>query len=148
MQNIEIIVGSMLGATEYVADELKALLENHRHQAAIHLNPNLKDIPTHNLWFVCSSTHGAGDLPDNIATFAEQIKEADLSEVKFAIVGLGDTSYDTFCEGAKQLQTLLLQQKANQIHDPIFIDVLEHPLPEEAATAWLDAWITKKPELL
>ena len=148
MANVEIIVGSMLGATEYVADELKAKLSEKGYQANIHLTPKLEEINQENIWFVCSSTHGAGDLPDNIEPFSEQLKENDLSKVKFAIVGLGDTSYDTFCEGAKQLHRTLESQSAKLIRDPIFIDVLEFPIPEEAAVEWLNNWLTEKPELI
>ncbi|MCY7295412.1 FMN-binding protein MioC [Alteromonas sp. a30] len=148
MLNIEIIVGSMLGATEYVADELKAKLEQHNHQVHIHLNPKLEDMSFDKLWIVCSSTHGAGDLPDNIEPFAEQLKNTNLSDVKFAIVGLGDTSYDTFCEGSKQLLSLLQKQNAKLVHTPLYIDVLEHPLPEEAAVEWLEQWLVEKPELI
>ncbi len=52
MKDIEIIVGSMLGATEYVADELKAKLTENGFNATIHLKPNLEEINRENLWFV------------------------------------------------------------------------------------------------
>ena len=66
MANVQIIVGSMLGATEYVADAVEAELTPAGHQVTVHLQPDYNDIPESDFWLVCTSTHGAGDLPDNI----------------------------------------------------------------------------------
>lgn len=141
MANFEIIVGSVLGASEYVADALHDSLLENGHQCQIHLQPDIQDIPTANYWIICTSTHGAGDLPDNIQNFAEQLNNTDVSQVKFAVVGLGDTSYDTFCFAAKQMQSILQNGSATILQEPIFIDVLEHAIPEEPAVEWLNSWL-------
>ena len=72
MANFEIVVGSVLGASEYVADALQEVLLSHTHSAEIHLTPQLSDLDKDATWLICTSTHGAGDLPDNIQPFVKQ----------------------------------------------------------------------------
>ncbi|MCW8093427.1 FMN-binding protein MioC [Alteromonas sp. ASW11-130] len=136
MSNYAIIVGSVLGASEYVADALAEHITQQKGTVEIHLAPDLSQISKDTIWIVCTSTHGAGDLPDNIQPFAEQLENADLSTVSAFVIGLGDSSYDTFCQGAKTMETLLKQAGANIIATPLHIDVLIHPIPEDEAVAW------------
>ncbi|MFT4747538.1 MAG: MioC protein [Congregibacter sp.] len=141
MAQFEIIVGSVLGASEYVADALLEKLSEFGHSGDISLQPNLVDLDQRSTWIICTSTHGAGDLPDNIQAFAEQIKQCSLAGLNFIIVGLGDSSYDTFCKGAMQMQDILVASGATLLTPALHIDVLNHPIPEEAAIAWLDTWL-------
>lgn len=138
MARFDIIVGSVLGASEYVADALADTLEDHSHSSLIHLVPNYADIAKDSIWLICTSTHGAGDLPDNIQHFATQISEQDLNGLSFLVVGLGDSSYDTFCNGAYTLEQTLIQSGAKLLIPALHIDVLTHPIPEEVAIEWLN----------
>lgn len=140
---VDIIVGTMLGATEYVADRLAEHLNEVGIHYAIHLAPNIEDLTPGSFWLVCTSTHGAGELPDNIQAFAKQLKHTELSNQLFAIVGLGDSSYDTFCQGAKSLEQLLKEQGAICVEKPKHIDVLTHPVPEDNAVEWFESWANK-----
>ena len=137
-KHFEIIVGTMLGAAEYVADAIAEKLDASGHTHTIHAEPNLDEIRTESTWIVCTSTHGAGELPDNIQPFAKQLEEADLSAVNAYIIGLGDTSYDTFCFGAKEMEKHIKNAGGTLITDALYIDVLEHPIPEDAAVEWFD----------
>ena len=144
MALFNIIVGSVLGASEYVADALSETLNQAGHKAVIHLQPEMSALDQGAIWLVCTSTHGAGDLPDNIQPFAEQLKQADLTEQPFIVVGLGDSSYDTYCHGAMTMEQTLLQQGATLLAPALHIDVLNHPIPEDKAVEWLQNWL---PEL-
>lgn len=137
MAQFEIIVGSVLGASEYVAEALQEKLIEKNHQAKLHFSPNLSEIDSKHNWIICTSTHGAGDLPDNIQHFAEQIKNTALPTTQFAIVGLGDSSYDTFCFGALEMEKILNESQAKPLCPSLHIDVLNHPIPEEVAVEWL-----------
>ena len=137
-KHFEIIVGTMLGAAEYVADAIAEKLDASGHTHTIHAEPNLDEIKTESTWIVCTSTHGAGDLPDNIQPFAKQLEDADLSAVNAYVIGLGDTSYDTFCFGAKEMEKHIKNAGGTLITDALYIDVLEHPIPEDAAVEWFD----------
>lgn len=138
----EIIVGSVLGATEYVAEAVKARLEEGDHQANIHFQPNFSDISQQAIWIICTSTHGAGDLPDNIQTFADQLKNKNLQNINYLIIGLGDSSYDTYCYGAIEMEKRMDEANAKQLAEPVHIDVLNHPIPEDTALEWLSNWLT------
>jgi len=144
MSNISIIIGTMLGASEYVADRLTELLET-KHQVTNHLTPELSqlDIEQENIWIICTSTHGAGDFPDNIIRFAESLndKKPDLSKIKYAVCGLGDSNYDTFCQAAITIDQLLKTLNATSMIDPLHIDVSLGDLPEDHAEKWLINWI-------
>ena len=141
MAKFEIIVGSVLGASEYVADALQEVLLSHTHNAKIHLTPQLSDLDQSATWLICTSTHGAGDLPDNIQPFAEQLKTQTLSTTSFLMVGLGDSSYDTYCQGSIQLENIMLKTRAKLLCPALHIDVLNHPIPEDAAVEWLKIWL-------
>ncbi len=142
MAQFEIIVGSVLGASEYVAEAIEQVLLEKHHQTKVHLSPELTEINLNTSWIICTSTHGAGDLPDNIQAFATALATQDLSNTEFVVVGLGDSSYDTFCYGAEKIEQALLQQGAKQLHPSLHIDVLNHPIPEEVAVEWLNGWLT------
>ena len=137
-KHFEIIVGTMLGAAEYVADAIAEKLDASGHTHTIHAEPNFDEIKTESTWIVCTSTHGAGELPDNIQPFAKQLEGADLSAVNAYAIGLGDTSYDTFCFGAKEMEKHIKNAGGTLITDALYIDVLEHPIPEDAAVEWFD----------
>ena len=141
MAQFEIIVGTVLGASEYVADALKECLEAHQHSVSIHLTPDLEALARDATWIICTSTHGAGELPDNIQPFAKQLSGTDLSGISYLVVGLGDSSYDTFCNGAMILQDIMNQCHASLLQNPLHIDVLHHPIPEDHAVQWLEKWL-------
>lgn len=141
MAKFEIIVGSVLGASEYVADALQEVLLSHSYIAEIHLTPKLQDLDQNATWLICTSTHGAGDLPDNIQPFAEQLSSVNLANVPFLVIGLGDSSYDTYCHGSIQMENIMLNAGAKLSCPALHIDVLNHPIPEDVAVEWLKSWL-------
>jgi MioC protein len=104
--------------------------------------PELDEVPHEGIWLVVCSTHGAGDIPDNLLPLFEAITESqpDLSQVRFGAIGLGNHEYDLFCGAIRQIEALLIAQGARQIGDRLEIDVLEHEIPEDPAEAWLESW--------
>ena len=142
MAKIEILVGTTLGNAEYVADELAAQLAGLGHENQLFMAPKLADLDPRSLWLIVSSTHGAGDLPDNLAPFLSEIyaQNPDLSGTKFAICAIGDSSYDTFCEGPEKLAQAMQDCGAQVYVDKIQIDVQYDSIPEEPALAWLSQW--------
>ena len=137
MRTVQIIVGSVLGASEYVADAISEHLKTHDIETEIHLEPDYNTIPKDAFWLICSSTHGAGELPDNIQAFAEDLTGQELEGLPYWVISLGDSSYDTFCEGGATLHRLMHEAKGSAIAEPLQIDVLQHPIPEDYAVEWL-----------
>jgi len=140
MSSFQIIVGSMLGGTEYVAEACQETLESLNHQTKLHLLPDFSQIPSKDqTWLICTSTHGAGDYPDNILSFVDNLTntENDLSSVKFLVIGVGDTSYDTFCYAAKNLKKLLITKGCKEIVVIKTLDMQQDIDPELESQAWL-----------
>ncbi|PMH41447.1 FMN-binding protein MioC [Vibrio sp. 10N.286.49.B3] len=142
---IHIITGSTLGSAEYVGDHLSDLLIEQGRETTIHNQPELADIPNQGVWLVVTSTHGAGDYPDNIQPFITQLQQTPpkMAAVKFAVIAIGDSSYDTFCAAGKHAHELLLDIGATPISDCFTIDVLEHSVPEDASEAWFNDYISQ-----
>ncbi len=131
----------MLGGSEYVAEACEETLVALGHQVQLHFQPEFAQITSENqTWLICTSTHGAGDYPDNIAAFAADLEKTDqdLSSVKFLTIGIGDSSYDTFCFAAKNLNKLLLSKGCKEILPLITLDMSEDIDPEERSQAWLN----------
>ncbi|MCL1076341.1 FMN-binding protein MioC [Shewanella dokdonensis] len=145
MAKVEILVGTTLGGAEYVADELAAELQQQGHQSTIHLAADLSQLDPTNLWLIVSSTHGAGDLPDNLQPLYQQLldDEEDLTQLEYALCAIGDSSYDTFCQGPEKLAALLASKGATAFVDKIQIDVQHDPVPEDPALAWIRHWISE-----
>ena len=146
MSNISIIVGTMLGASEYIGDHLESILTKD-HQVTTTLDADLAnyDLSIPQIWLICTSTHGAGDFPDNLEPFVEQLKQQspDLSNISFAVCGLGDSSYDTFCNAGITIDALLGSLGAQRIHPLNKIDIIDGGLPEDNAELWLNLWLDK-----
>ena len=140
---IEILVGSQMGAAEYVAEQVAETLVQAGYETKLHLQPDLDQLnPTH-IWLVITSTYGAGDLPDNIQPFADQLAQDrnDLNTLSYAVITLGDSSYDTFCLAGQKIATLLQNRSAKPLIAGLDIDVQTDALPEELALAWLTLFI-------
>lgn len=138
--SVEIIVGSQMGSAEYVADRLAELLNAQGYQAQIHLTPDLNSL-NHNAeqcwWLIVTSTYGAGDLPDNLQGFWQQLSQQPTPlQIKFAAVGLGDRSYDTYNQAIDTVTQQLLALGAEAILDTLKINVLEDELAEDQAEIW------------
>lgn len=142
MADITLISGSTLGSAEYVAEHLEEKLQEAGFSTQLLHGPELDEVPQTGIWLVVCSTHGAGDIPDNLLPLAEAIRDSqpDLSQVRFGAVGLGNREYDLFCGAIRQIDALLTAQGAQRIGDRLEIDVLEHEIPEDPAEAWLETW--------
>ncbi len=140
MSSFQIIVGSMLGGTEYVAEACEETLQAFGHQTKLHLQPDLTQISTDNqTWLICTSTHGAGDYPDNIQNYVRDLgsNDQDLSSVKILVLGIGDTSYDTFCLAAINIEKLLNSRGCTSISKIKTLDMSQDIDPEALGQQWI-----------
>ncbi|MEW2740237.1 FMN-binding protein MioC [Providencia sp. PROV130] len=142
MTKVTLISGSTMGSAEYVAEHMAEILEELGHETEIQHGPELDDLTLEGIWLVVSSTHGAGDLPENIQPLFDSIEEnaPDLSEVQFGSVGIGSSEYDTFCGAIHKIDALLIKQGAKRIGECLEIDVQQHEIPEDPAGEWVKIW--------
>lgn len=134
-----IITGSTLGSAEYVGDHLSDVLQQQGYSTRVENHAELDEVLGENIWLIVTSTHGAGELPDNLRPFIQQIaqQKTDLSALKFAVVGLGNSDYDTFCFAVDEVEKTLLAQGAQQVCPSLKIDVSTEFDHDQCAEDWL-----------
>ncbi len=142
MADITLITGSTLGSAEYVAELLAEKLEEAGFSTELLHGPELEELRVEGTWLVVCSTHGAGDLPDNLQPLFDELaeKKPDLSQLRYGAVGIGNREYDLFCGAIEKIDVLLTSCGAQRIGDRLDIDVLEHEIPEDPAEVWVESW--------
>lgn len=83
-----------------------------------------------------TSTHGEGDPPEPAVDFFEFVlgrKAPKLAGVRYAVLGLGDSTYEFFCGAAKKLDERFAELGAERLRDRIDCD-LDY---EEPASDWI-----------
>lgn len=141
MADITLISGSTGGA-EYVAEHLAEKLEEAGFTTETLHGPLLEDLPASGIWLVISSTHGAGDIPDNLSPFYEALQEQkpDLSAVRFGAPVLAVVNM-TPCGAIDKLEAELKNSGAKQTGETLKINILDHDIPEDPAEEWLGSWV-------
>ncbi|QDP02834.1 flavodoxin domain-containing protein [Thalassotalea sp. PS06] len=140
MSSFQIIVGSMLGGTEYIAEAVEAVLTEADHQCELHFQPQFSEIEQNQqTWIICTSTHGAGDYPENIESFVEDLCAYDqsMSDLKFFVIAVGDSNYDTFCMAGKNIRNNMLEKSSKELIELFCIDMDDDIDPEAIAEQWI-----------
>ena len=149
-ERITILVGTMTGTAEMVADDIRPILEDAGHEVEIldmdGLSADVFETPGHIL--ICTSTYGQGDVPDNAMQLYEDLDlgQPDLCGVSYGIIGLGDSTYsDTYNEGGGRFDKILTELGATRIGERMQHNASSDELPEEAALEWAAAWVKLLP---
>jgi len=143
--SLTILVGTMTGTAEMVAQEVQTVLEAAGHAVTIRMMDDL-DAGVFQLgatFLVCTSTYGQGDVPDNAQEFFASLERErpELSGVSYGLIALGDTTYkDTFCEGGIRFDNLLTELGARRVGEMLKHDASSGTLPEEVAAQWIVSW--------
>ncbi|MEN5018282.1 sulfite reductase subunit alpha [Erwinia sp. Eh17-17] len=85
---------------------------------------------------VITSTYGEGEMPDNAQLFWQAISASTaprLEQMHFAVLAIGDTGYDGFCQAGKFIDMRLEQLGAKRVYDRIDCDIDY----EEPSNAWI-----------
>uniref|UniRef100_UPI003561D0EB flavodoxin domain-containing protein n=1 Tax=Draconibacterium sp. TaxID=1965318 RepID=UPI003561D0EB len=115
-----VLYGTKSGNSKTVAEELAKQLSRqnieHRIGSMSKVKPQqLKDVERA---LLVVSTHDDGEPPVKARKFYRQLQAADmpgLEQLQFAVCALGDSSYDSFCEAGKTLESRLLELGAKEI---------------------------------
>ncbi len=97
------------------------------------------------LFLVCTSTGGAGDVPDNARALydALDLTPEYLGQVDYGILALGDAGSHnaTFCFAGKLFDERLQGLGARRVGDLYCHDASEGTAPEAEGVAWCRTWL-------
>mgnify|MGYP006265699687 CR=1 FL=1 len=135
---VHILYGSQTGTAESVARDVA------KSAKAYGLNPIIKSmdeieasaLAKIDTLLIVTSTYGDGEMPDNAQVLWTEVSHnamPKLAQLQFAILALGDTSYDLFCQAGIDWDNRLEQLGAKRLHARVDCDV-EY---EELAQEWI-----------
>ncbi|MBC3618653.1 assimilatory sulfite reductase (NADPH) flavoprotein subunit [Vibrio metschnikovii] len=98
-----------------------------------------KDLAKETHVIIVASTNGEGEAPDNalvLHEFLQSKKAPKLPHLKYGVIGLGDSSYEFFCQTGKDFDLFLEKLGAQRFIDRIDCDVdYAQPVAEWQAKA-------------
>lgn|SRR5690606_23696106 len=86
---------------------------------------------------IVTSTYGDGEAPDNASEWMSYLKfeeELELPDLKYAVIGLGDTYYPHFCQAGKDFDEYLSKRGAHALLRRLDCDLYY----EEQYPEWLN----------
>lgn len=141
MANVLLLCGSVFGTATLTADEIETSLDEAGHDISRPDPQTIDALLDESLdWLiVCTSSTGNGDVPDDLnPVYMSLLSEyPKITHLKYAVVALGDSSYDTFCGGGLAVDAALADLGAMQMAQPMKIDAQEVTEPEEVAPEWV-----------
>ena len=144
--DITILVGTMTGTAQLVAQELELRIDDGETRAQARLMDNLDAAVFEGggVFLICSSTYGQGDVPDNAKQLYESLLSTrpDLTRVRYGVIALGDRTYaETFCNGGRRFDRILSELGARRVGDILLHDAAAGTMPEEVAAEWIGGWV-------
>lgn len=140
MSTVMILFGTESGNSEMVADDLGCLVTERGHTATVAgmEDATIDELADQELVLLVSSTYGEGDLPVTAIDFHAELRSArpDLSGLRFAAFGLGDSTYDTYNLGIATLVTTFEDLGATQLGQVGHHDADSGLDPGQIAVAW------------
>ncbi|WP_282338540.1 bifunctional nitrate reductase/sulfite reductase flavoprotein subunit alpha [Pseudomonas sp. PS02288] len=138
LPQVTLLWASQTGNAEALAERFAARLGEAGLGVASHC---MSDFPAQRLAetstvLMLSSTFGDGDAPDNGQRFWEGLRaaSASLENLRYAVLALGDSSYERFCQHGRNLDRRLAELGATPLRACLTCDSDF----DEAAGAWLE----------
>ena len=125
---ITVLFGSQTGNANGVASALYGDLEAKGYRVKLEsmADYNPRNLKKERYIALVVSTQGEGDPPDDALAFHEFLfsrKAPKLEHLKFSVMGLGDSSYEKFCQTAKEFDERLAELGGERTHNRIDADV-------------------------
>ena len=138
---IAIYYGTETGNAEMLAEDIATELEDAHETSVADLAETAPEaLKSAELNVIVCSSYDDGDFPASAKPFVEKLnaESPDLSGVRFAIFGLGDSEYEaTYGFGSMKLADLLVACGATILGERIVHDAAGDDLPEDLALPWL-----------
>ena len=142
-RTITILSASQTGNARRVAEQLLAKLGSLNIDAKLiaAADYKAKQLVNEDIVLLVTSTQGEGELPEEAVPLFKLLsgkKAPNLSQLHFAVLGLGDSSYPDFCQAGKDFDACLAKLGGTRLSDLGMCD-----LDFQAAA---DAWIANTAE--
>ncbi|MEE2809584.1 MAG: flavodoxin domain-containing protein [Pseudomonadota bacterium] len=138
---VQFLHGTEMGNAEFLCEDLEnSVPEGISAKCNSMEDVDPTDLNGDTLYVFVVSTYGAGDVPNTAQPFYEDLQAAktDLSHVRFAMFGLGDSNFsDTFNQGSEKVMGLLEECGAKRLGERGLFDASGPEMPEDIAEPWL-----------
>ena len=135
-----LIFGTETGNAEELAEDAANMAKGFDLEATVMDMEDIEpdDISTSKRLIVVCSTWGEGEQPVNAQDLYDAVTETEdgsMDGVNFAVLALGDTAFELFCESGKEWDTILEEKGGKRVNDRIDCDTDYDDYAEE----WLEA---------
>ncbi|WP_376870065.1 assimilatory sulfite reductase (NADPH) flavoprotein subunit [Aeromonas veronii] len=135
--SLTILYGSQTGNAKGIASAIKAQAEARGLPVTLASMADYKpkQLKKESHLLVVVSTYGEGEPPESAVDLFEQLKKGKIGKLdglKFAVLGLGDSSYEFFCQTGKDFDDFLAKAGAERIYELASLDVDY----QDAARSW------------
>jgi sulfite reductase (NADPH) flavoprotein alpha-component len=142
-KKITILYGTETGNAKKIAGEFAILAKKKEISAKIIGTENYKfsDLSKEDYLFIIISTQGEGEPPQSAKKFYDYIHSTTekYPNLKYAVLGLGDTSYPLYCQTGIDVDSKFSELGANRILELFKADVDYKPIANE----WMDTVLLK-----
>ncbi|MBB1439196.1 flavodoxin [Shewanella sp. SG41-4] len=144
MKKVNVVFGTVYGSAQFTAETVATAIAKLGFTTKLWQPNELSGFvpPQDELLIVVSSTTGQGDIPEDISPWFNELKSSApyLPLLQYSLIGLGDSSYETFCGAIKQFDELLTEFGAKPLTERLEIDACETMEPEIEAKTWIASW--------
>jgi sulfite reductase (NADPH) flavoprotein alpha-component len=142
MRTINILVGSQTGNAESVANDAASFAKTHSLKALVHGMDAIDSaaLLAMDTVLIVTSTYGEGEMPDNAQMLWDAVNSdtmPPLSNMEYAVLALGDSGYDLFCQAGIDWDNRLAALGAKRIAERVDCDVAF----EAPAEGWIHSVI-------
>jgi MioC protein len=146
MRKIQIIVGSVNGGAEQVADIAAEKLRELGHTVFINTYASPAELvrDAEEILLLCHSNTGAGELPDNILPIYLHLTRdyPRIAGKVYGVINLADSSYVTFNDAGRMLDAAFADLGAERIGEPLVLDASSGDNLASLTIQWINHWVT------
>jgi MioC protein len=138
-----VVFGTESGTAEFVAGDVAEKISA-EHDVVVSDLAQFSPAAFHrdDFYVLVCSTYGDGDAPASAVPFVKALaaEAPDLDGVRFAVFGMGDSSYtETYCRGSDVVSDLLEKHGAQRIGEHGRHDASGRDHPTDLALEWLES---------
>lgn len=139
MSTTVILYGTESGNAELVAEDLAAELVGDRDVSVYDMSDfDVTDFNADDFYLVVCSTHGDGELPGGAKPLLAALNTElpDLTGIRYAMFGLGNSTYETYSQGSEIIDRRFTELGAERVGIYGRHDACDGSLPNDDAVEW------------